>query len=285
MTSFRAACVQLRTGRDVAANIAAAEALIRAAAGEGAHYIQTPEQTALMELERKVLFATIVAEDDDPALKRFRALAAELGVWLHIGSLAIRIGEQQAANRAFVIAPDGAIAARYDKVHMFDVDLPSGERYRESATYAPGSKAVVVDLPWLRLGVTICYDLRFAALYRSLAKAGAGMLAIPAAFTQVTGEAHWHVLQRARAIETGSFIVSAAQGGHHENGRHTYGHSLIIDPWGRVVAEAGQEPGIIVADIDSAACDEARARIPALQHDRAFTLEETGAAGAARRAS
>ncbi|MCC0016657.1 MAG: carbon-nitrogen hydrolase family protein [Rhodobiaceae bacterium] len=285
MTSFRAACVQLRTGRDVAANIAAAEALIRAAAGEGAHYIQTPEQTALMELERKVLFATIVAEDDDPALKRFRALAAELGVWLHIGSLAIRIGEQQAANRAFVIAPDGAIAARYDKVHMFDVDLPSGERYRESAIYAPGSKAVAVDLPWLRLGVTICYDLRFAALYRSLAKAGAGMLAIPAAFTQVTGEAHWHVLQRARAIETGSFIVSAAQGGHHENGRHTYGHSLIIDPWGRVVAEAGQEPGIIVADIDSAACDEARARIPALQHDRAFTLEETGAAGAARRAS
>ncbi|MCB1474171.1 MAG: carbon-nitrogen hydrolase family protein [Rhodobiaceae bacterium] len=285
MTSFRAACVQLRTGRDVAANIAAAEALIRAAAGGGAHYIQTPEQTALMELERKVLFATIVAEDDDPALKRFRALAAELGVWLHIGSLAIRIGEQQAANRAFVIAPDGAIAARYDKVHMFDVDLPSGERYRESATYAPGSKAVVVDLPWLRLGVTICYDLRFAALYRSLAKAGAGMLAIPAAFTQVTGEAHWHVLQRARAIETGSFIVSAAQGGHHENGRHTYGHSLIIDPWGRVVAEAGQEPGIIVADIDSAACDEARARIPALQHDRAFTLEEAGAVGAARRAS
>ena len=228
MTSFRAACVQLRTGRDVAANIAAAEALIRAAAGGGAHYIQTPEQTALMELERKVLFATIVAEDDDPALKRFRALAAELGVWLHIGSLAIRIGEQQAANRAFVIAPDGAIAARYDKVHMFDVDLPSGERYRESATYAPGSKAVVVDLPWLRLGVTICYDLRFAALYRSLAKAGAGMLAIPAAFTQVTGEAHWHVLQRARAIETGSFIVSAAQGGHHENGRGAQGDNRTI---------------------------------------------------------
>ena len=284
MSKFQAACVQLCGGRDVTANLDAADVLIREAARSGADYIQTPEQTAIMELNPKVLFSTIVAEEDDAGVKRFAALAKELGIWLHIGSLAIRTGEHEAANRAFVFSPEGEIAARYDKIHMFDVDLPSGETYRESKTYKPGSKAVTADLPWLRLGLSICYDLRFAYLYRTLAHAGATMLSIPAAFTKVTGEAHWHVLQRARAIETGCFVVSAAQGGHHENGRDTFGHSLIIDPWGRILAEAGTEPGVIMAEIDTALVDEARSRIPALTHDRAVTLE-TSAGEPARRAS
>ncbi|HSM18872.1 MAG TPA: carbon-nitrogen hydrolase family protein [Hyphomicrobiales bacterium] len=279
--TFMAACVQLRAGQDVAANIEAAEALIREAAVAGADYVQTPEQTALMELRTKALFANIVAEEDDPALKRFTALAAELGIWLHIGSLAIRVAEDKAANRAFVIAPDGSIAARYDKIHMFDVDLPSGETYRESRNYRPGEEAVTVDLPWGRLGLSICYDLRFPYLYRALAHAGAHFLAIPAAFTRQTGEAHWHVLQRARAIETGCFVISAAQGGTHENGRETFGHSLIVAPWGEILAEAGTDPCVITAAIDQTACAEARQRIPALRHDRSFTVREAGAAQAA----
>ena len=269
--TFMAACVQLRAGQDVAANIEAAEALIREAAVAGADYVQTPEQTALMELRTKALFANIVAEEDDPALKRFTALAAELGIWLHIGSLAIRVAEDKAANRAFVIAPDGSIAARYDKIHMFDVDLPSGETYRESRNYRPGEEAVTVDLPWGRLGLSICYDLRFPYLYRALAHAGAHFLAIPAAFTRQTGEAHWHVLQRARAIENGAFMASAAQAGFHADKRETYGHSIIIGPWGEILAEAdGETPQVIMADIDPALAADARARIPALRNERAF---------------
>jgi predicted amidohydrolase len=279
--TFTAACVQLRAGRNVAANIEAAEALIREAAATGALYVQTPEQTALMELRSEPLFANIVAEDKDPALKRFTALAAELGIWLHIGSLAIRLAPDKAANRAFVIAPDGAIAARYDKIHMFDVDLPSGETYRESRNYRPGEEAVTVDLPWGRLGLSVCYDLRFPYLYRALAQAGADFLAIPAAFTRQTGEAHWNILQRARAIETGCFVMSAAQGGTHENGRETFGHSLIVGPWGEVLAEAGTDPCVIAAKIDPAACAEARRRIPALKHDRGFELRRAGEAQAA----
>lgn len=283
MTMFRAACVQLQTSRDIAANLAVTDTLVREAARHGADYVQTPEQSELMELKADALFGKIGAEADNVTLKALRALAQELSIWLHIGSLAIRVGDRKAANRAFVIAPDATIAARYDKLHMFDVDLPSGESYRESATYQPGDAAVCIDLPWLRLGVTICYDLRFPHLYRTLAQAGARMLSAPAAFTQVTGEAHWHVLQRARAIETGSFVVSAAQGGHHENGRDTYGHSLIVDPWGKVLAEAGQDPCVIVADIDPALADAARGRIPALTHDRDYSLP--GARDAGRKAS
>lgn len=266
--TFMAACVQLRASQDVAANIDAAEGLIREAAGRGARYIQTPEQTVLMELRTKALFANIVAEAEDPALKRLRALAKELSVWLHIGSLAVKVAADKAANRAFVISPEGEVTARYDKIHMFDVDLPSGESYRESKNYRPGSEAVCADLPWGRLGLSICYDLRFAYLYRALAHDGADILAIPAAFTRQTGEAHWHVLQRARAIETGCFVISAAQGGTHENGRETYGHSLIVSPWGEILAEAENEPCVITATIDIAACEEARRRIPALNHDR-----------------
>jgi predicted amidohydrolase len=279
--TFTAACVQLRAGQNVAANIEAAEALIRKAAATGADYVQTPEQTAIMELRSEALFASIVTEDEDPALKRFTALAAELGIWLHIGSLAIRVAPDKAANRAFVISPDGAIAARYDKIHMFDVDLPNGETYRESKNYRAGGEAVSVDLPWGRLGLSVCYDLRFAYLYRALAQAGADFLAIPSAFTRQTGEAHWHVLQRARAIETGCFVMSAAQGGTHENGRETFGHSLIVAPWGEVLAEAGTDPCVITAKIDPAASAEARRRIPALKHDRGFKLRRAGEAQAA----
>ncbi|TCK16690.1 putative amidohydrolase [Ancylobacter aquaticus] len=269
---FRAALIQMRTAKNVATNVAAASALIREAAADGASYIQTPEMTGTMEENREALFRVLHAEEDDPALAAFRALAAELKVHLHIGSLAVRAGEHRAANRSYLLAPDGAIAACYDKIHMFDVDLPNGDVYRESAAYRPGELAIVADLPQIRLGLTICYDLRFPALFRALAEAGAGMIAAPAAFTQSTGEAHWHVLLRARAIETGCYVLAAAQGGTHENGRQTFGHSLIIDPWGTVLAEGGTEPGIIAAEIDPATVAAVRGRIPSLSNGRRFEL-------------
>ena len=197
---------------------------------------------------------------------------ASFGIYIHIGSLAIKLSADRAVNRSFLIDPKGEIAARYDKIHMFDVDLADGESYRESRNYRPGESAVLADLPWGRLGLTICYDLRFPALYRALAEAGATMLAIPSAFTKQTGEAHWHVLMRARAIENGCFVFAAAQGGKHENGRETYGHSLIVDPWGRIIAEGGTEPGVVMAEIDPAEVTNARARIPSLQHGRRFEI-------------
>ena len=252
MTSFLAAAVQMRSGISVEANAAAAEVLIREAAAQGAQYVLTPEMTNVLDRERPRLLASVSPEDDDPALTRFRALAQELGIHLHVGSMAVKLAGEGVANRAFLIAPTGAILARYDKIHAFDADLAGGESYRESRLYRPGDTAVAADLPWTRLGLTICYDLRFPLLYRALAKAGAAMMAVPAAFTRTTGEAHWHVLLRARAIETGSWVVAAAQGGSHEDGRETYGHSMIVDPWGRIVAEAEREPGIILAEIDPA---------------------------------
>jgi deaminated glutathione amidase len=270
LTRFTAACVQMQGTRSIDTNIAAATAMIREAAKAGADYVQTPEQTGIMELDTARVFEQITGEADDRALAAFRKLAAELGIWLHIGSLAIRISETQGANRAFMITPEGEIAARYDKIHMFDVDLPNGETYRESKTYRPGTAAVVADLPWARFGLSICYDIRFPYLYRALAKAGATVLSAPAAFTKVTGEAHWHILQRARAIENGAFLISAAQGGMHETGRATYGHSLIVAPWGEILAEAGTEPEVILAEIDLAKVEEARGRVPSLTHDRSF---------------
>lgn len=270
---FKAACVQLQTGQDLAQNYSDAESLIREAAGQGARYVQTPEQTMLMELSSKALFHKICHEENDPYLPRFYALAKELGIWLHLGSIAVRIADDKAANRAFVIAPDGTLAVRYDKIHMFDVDLPNGEVYRESKNYQPGQTAIAVDLPWGRLGVTVCYDIRFGALYRALAHAGSSFLAIPAAFTKQTGAAHWSILQRARAIENGCFVLSAAQGGRHANGRDTYGHSMIVSPWGEILAEAGTEPCVIYGDIDPAEVSAARTRIPALTHDKAFGVQ------------
>ena len=270
---FRAALVQLRAGRAIAPNLDQAEALIRQAAKGGADYVQTPENSALMELEPERVLALVQPEAESVPLSRLRSLAVELGIWLHIGSLGIKIGEGRVANRSYVIDPEGEIAARYDKLHMFDVDLAGGESYRESQYYEPGSKAVIAELPFGRLGMTICYDLRFPALYRALATEGANLIAIPAAFAKQTGQAHWHVLVRARAIETGAFVLAATQGGLHENGRETFGHSMIVSPWGEILAEAGEDPEVIFADIDLGASDEARVRIPALKHGRDFEIE------------
>jgi len=266
--TFKAALVQLRTGKSVDANIEAASRLIRQAAAQGASFVATPETTSLMELGAERLFANIVREEDDRALLAFRHLAAELGLYLLIGSLAVLAGEGKAANRSFLIGPDGRILARYDKIHMFDVDLGNGEAYRESKNYQAGEVAVLADLPFGRLGLSICYDLRFPHLYRVLAHGGADFLTVPSAFTQQTGAAHWHVLLRARAIETGCFVLAPAQGGTHENGRETFGHSMIIAPWGEVLAEAGTDPCVILADIDVARVREARSRVPSLSHDR-----------------
>ena len=272
--TFKAAMIQMRSGMQPAANVDAAARLIGEAKSAGADYVQTPEMTNVLESKRERLLAVIVEEDKDPSLAAFRELARKLGLFVHIGSLAIKVGPDRAANRGFLIDPHGGIAARYDKIHMFDVDLAGGESYRESRTYRPGEMAVLADLPWGRLGVTICYDLRFPALYRALAEAGATMLAIPSAFTVQTGEAHWHVLMRARAIENGSFVFAAAQAGKHESGRETYGHSLIVDPWGRILAEGGTEPGVVMAEIDISEVAKARARIPSLEHGRRFEIVE-----------
>jgi predicted amidohydrolase len=269
---FRAGLLQMRSGRKVDANIGAAAKLAREAKAAGADYIQTPEMTNLMEQKTKALFSILVEEERDPSLAAFRELARELNVHFHVGSLAVKASPERAANRSFVIDPTGEIIARYDKIHMFDVELGAGESYRESNNYRPGESAVLVDLPWGRMGLTICYDLRFPSLYRALAEAGADFLAIPAAFTKITGEAHWHILTRARAIETGSYVLAAAQGGMHENGRETYGHSIVIDPWGNIIAEGSAEPGVIMAEIDPALVASARSRIPSLQHGRRFEL-------------
>lgn len=274
MTSVRIACVQLRSGRDPAANLATLESLVREAAAAGALYVQTPEMTNILERSRADLFARIHRQEADPTIARMRAVAAELGVVVHLGSLAVRRPDGKLANRAVVIGRDGAIVATYDKIHMFDVDLSNGESYRESRMFRPGERAVVGDLPWGRIGLSICYDLRFPALYRALAEAGSSFVAIPAAFTRQTGEAHWHVLMRARAIENGCYVFAAAQGGLHESGRETFGHSMVVDPWGVVIAENGTEPGIVLAEIDPAAVTAARSRIPSLQHGRRFEVTE-----------
>jgi predicted amidohydrolase len=268
---FRAGLVQMCTGRSVERNLADASELVREAARQGARYVQTPEITTLMEMERARLFAAVRAEEGNPAISHFRALARELGIWLHVGSMGVLVGADKVANRSLLFSPAGALEARMDKIHMFDVQLPGGENYRESRTYQAGDAAVLAELPWGTLGMTVCYDLRFPHLYRALAKAGADFLAIPSAFTVQTGRAHWEVLLRARAIENGCFVLAAAQVGKHECGRETYGHSLIVSPWGEILAEAdGVHPAVIVADIKLGQVQEARQRIPSLQHDRPF---------------
>ena len=281
---FTAACIQLRSSTDVEENIETVERLVREAVSAGADYVQTPEMTNIVERNRASLGAAIRSEQDDLAVKRFSALAAELGIVLHIGSLALKAADGKIANRALLFGRSGRVLARYDKIHLFDVDLPNGESWRESAVYHPGDQAVVVDLPWLKLGVSICYDIRFPHLYRALAHAGAAALTAPAAFTRQTGEAHWHVLQRARAIENGAFVISAAQAGHHADGRDTFGHSIIVSPWGEVLAEGGGEgPEVIVAKIDPAKSLDARQRIPALLNERPFALPDAEQPAAALR--
>lgn len=271
MTAFKAACVQVNASNDMAANIAAATALSREAASKGAQLVLFPENVSMMEWGRANITSKAMPEETHKALAAFRALAKELKIWLHTGSLSVLRDDGKVANRTFVLDPQGEVAAQYDKIHMFDVDLGNGERYLESATFAPGNAAKVVDLPWGRLGLTICYDLRFPHLYRHLARHGAHFLTVPSAFTQVTGEAHWHVLLRARAIETGCYVFAPAQTGTHAGGRKTYGHALIVAPWGEVLADAGTAPGVIVADIDPAQVAVARGKVPAIGLNAAYS--------------
>ena len=272
--TFTAGLVQMRSGLSPRANLDAAVKLIEEARNGSADYVLTPEMTNILEVKRERLFAALAPEESDASLAAFRELARKLGIFLHVGSLAIKLLPEKAANRSFLIDRKGEIVARYDKIHMFDVDLNGGESYRESRNYRPGEIGVAADLPWGRLGLTVCYDLRFPALYRALAEAGSSFLAIPSAFTRQTGEAHWHVLNRARAIENGAFVLAAAQGGKHENGRETFGHSLVVDPWGRILAEGGTEPGVVLAMIDPAEVTAARTKVPSLQHGRRFEVSE-----------
>ncbi len=270
---IRTALIQMRSGRDMARNVADATEMIRSARAEGAQLACTPEMTNILEPDRPRIHALARPEAEDESVRRFSELAKELALWLNIGSLALKGPGDKLLNRSLLFAPDGAIAARYDKIHLFDVDLPTGESLRESHAYEGGSTAVLAGTDIGPLGLTICYDMRFPHLYRALAQAGAKIFTIPSAFTVPTGQAHWHVLLRARAIETGSFVLAAAQGGKHESGRETYGHSLIVSPWGEVLAEAGTEPQVLIADLDVAAADQARARIPSLGNDRAAQVE------------
>lgn len=270
--TVRAACVQMTSGVEIADNIEQSTALIRAAHADGAQIVGMPEVANLCQKSRRRALEAAQYEENEPALKAWRELADALDIWLLAGSMVVKIAEDKLVNRAYMIAPDGAIAAKYDKIHMFDVDLPNGESYRESDLFEPGDKAVLVDSPWGGIGITICYDVRFPQLYRTLAKAGANMIWTSAAFTRTSGKAHWHVMQRARAIETGAWILAPAQCGDHEDGRSTYGHAVIVSPWGEVVADAGEEPGYIVADLDFARVAEARQSIPTLRHDRDFAL-------------
>ncbi|MGH6763913.1 MAG: carbon-nitrogen hydrolase family protein [Phyllobacterium sp.] len=277
MPIFRAAAIQMRSGTDVERNLVALADLVEQAVDQGAHYVQTPEMTGAIQRDREAFMASLRGEGDDSVVRAASELAARHGIHLHIGSTAIARPDGKIANRAFLFGPKGELIARYDKIHMFDVDLDNGESWRESAVYSPGADTVMADLPFGRLGLAICYDVRFPQLFRAQAEAGASVLTAPAAFTRQTGEAHWHVLQRARAIENGAFVVSAAQGGLHEDGRETYGHSIIVAPWGEIIAEANHdEPAVIVADIDTALSAAARAKVPNLKNARPFGLRIEG---------
>jgi len=277
MTTLRAAVVQLRTPASPAAALDHAAPLVRRAAEAGATLIITPEATNLMQRDRTRLEPQLVRQEDDPVVGGLAGLAGERKVWLLIGSVLVRREDGRAANRSVLVDPGGRIVATYDKIHMFDVDLPGGERHRESAVYVPGERAVIFDAPFGRVGLSICYDLRFPHLYRRLARAGASILAVPAAFTRPTGQAHWEILLRARAIETGAFVLAAAQGGTHQDGRGTWGRSMIVSPWGEVLAACDDDaPGVAVADLDLGAVGRARASIPALANDRDFDGPEGG---------
>jgi len=268
-TGFRVACVQMTAEIDPDATVAAAARLVRSARDAGAEFITLPENAGRMA-PQKVLVEEAVPETEHAGVLAYRALAAEIGTWLLVGSVTVRVAEGKLANRSLLIDGSGAVVARYDKIHMFDVDLPNGESYRESAVFKPGDAACLAETPWGALGMTVCYDVRFPALYRSLALAGASYLAIPSAFTRPTGAAHWHVLLRARAIENGCYVFAPAQCGTHYGRRATFGHALIVSPWGEVLADAGDEPGFVVADIDPAAVEAARTSVPSLGHDRPF---------------
>ena len=276
--SVTIAAIQMCSGTDPVRNVETMRRLVREAAGKGASYIQTPEMTGALQRDRAGLRAILQQEADDPVVAAAAALAGELGIHLHIGSTAIALTDGRVANRGFLFGPDGGKICSYDKIHMFDVDLDNGESWRESAVYSPGAVARVADLPFARLGFAICYDVRFPELFKAEAQAGAEILSVPAAFTRQTGEAHWEILLRARAIENGVYVIAAAQAGVHEDGRETFGHSMIVDPWGRVLAVAGGTgEAIVTAEIDIAAVKAAHDRIPNLRNGRVFTLEGTDA--------
>jgi predicted amidohydrolase len=280
MAKLTAACVQLRSGLNRAANMDDTSALIRQAHAQGAQLIATPEMTNVVDINAKRLMADLPLENEAPELPTLSALAKELGIWLLVGSMAFKVADRQACNRCYLFDPGGEVVARYDKLHMFDVDLAGGESYRESKVYRRGERAVVVGTPAGKLGLSICYDLRFPHLYRALAQAGAEIITVPAAFTRQTGERHWHTLLQARAIENGAFVIAPAQGGRHEDGRETYGHSLIIHPSGQILAELdSDEPGIIVAEIDTGACQVARSSIPNLILETPFNVTNIDAMG------
>ena len=279
MSGFKAALLQMRSGTDIGRNVETFSAMVREAAANGATYVQSPEMTGALVRDRAALKAMLKDEGADPVAAAASELAGSLGIHVHVGSTAIAAEGGKVANRAFLFGPDGGKIASYDKIHMFDVDLDNGESWRESATYEPGRRTVIASLPFAQFGLAVCYDLRFPQLFRAQALAGADVLTVPAAFTRQTGQAHWHVLLRARAIENGAWVLAAAQGGTHEDGRETFGHSIAIDPWGHVVAEAGgDEPGIVYAQVDPAASVEARKKIPNLRNAREFEVETAGAA-------
>ena len=271
MSNLRVACIQTNSKSDPNVNIKEVSSLICEAKSDGAELITTPEVVGMLEPNREKALDKAQAENDHSVLREFRNLSKDLSIWLLIGSISIKLSDSKLANRSFLINPAGQIIARYTKIHMFDVQVNDGSTYKESAIYQPGTSACLAITPWGLVGLTICYDIRFPALYRDLAKAGAGIIFIPSAFTEVTGEAHWHVLQRARAIENGCFIVSAAQTGIHEQKRKTFGHSIIIDPWGNVLAEADKSVGFIIADLNLNLVNEARNKIPSLSHDRNYS--------------
>ena len=275
---MRAAILQTTTGIDPARNAAElADAIAQAKAG-GADMLFTPEMSGLVDRDRRRAGAVLRGPEEDRVLAAVREAAAKAGLWVHLGSLALTGGaDGRLANRGFVIDGTGAIRGSYDKIHLFDVDLPTGERWRESDAYAPGGRAVAVESPWGRIGLSVCYDLRFPDLYRALSDAGAVLLSVPAAFTVPTGQAHWHVLLRARAIEAGAFVIAAAQTGRHEDGRETYGHSLAIDPWGEVLLDMGEAAGLGFVDLDLGAVEAVRARVPALAHRRPIGPVEVAA--------
>ena len=273
---MRVALFQAQTGLDPAANADELVRRVHEAAEGGAEMLFTPEMSGLLDRDRERATAHLKREAEDPVLAAVRAAAAEAGIWVHLGSLALLSGTgDKLVNRGFVIDDEGAIRARYDKLHLFDVDLPTGETWRESAAYRGGESAALVETPLGTLGLSICYDLRFADLYTTLSNYGATAFAVPAAFTVPTGEAHWHILLRARAIEAAAFVVAAAQVGRHEDGRTTYGHSLVVDPWGRVLLDmGGEETGLGFVDLDLAAVEEVRARLPAIWHRRPIPAPE-----------
>jgi len=270
MAAFKAACVQLNSGNDMSANLKAASGAVRAAAEQGAQFIMLPEYVALLDGSGRVMRENSYPENEHPALTAFQLLARETRAWLLVGSLTLKVDGERMANRSYLLAADGTVVARYDKIHMFDVTLPSGKVIRESGAYLPGGQGVIAATPWGGLGMTVCYDLRFPQLYRALAKAGAIFLAVPSSFQRETGVAHWHALLRARAIENLSYVFAPAMCGAHPGNRTTYGHSLIIDPWGRILTELGDEPGIAIADINPDEVARVRGMLPSLEHDRAF---------------